>query len=456
MANRSGAGTGVIVALVVFVITTVCLLVLSIVFYSQKTDALNEEAQAVKDLERFVTREQRGREEIKAVEGAATGANQSVVVFLTNQLADLTAMVSGNRTATMSQIRTDLAIGETDVVRNVVSDLRRQAQTRGNEVTSLNSRVGDLTAQAETLTAQVATLQKQSEQLVMGIDGTIDGYAKAVKEAEEGYRENIEVAGETNTRTEADWRNRFSELQRQSDAIRADNALMTDRVKQLQTVVDAIRVKPKNPAELVDGRIVDIGSDDQVFINIGSDDRVVLGMTFEVYDDENSIQIDPRSGEEVRGKASLQVIKVAPSTSTARLTRAVSGRPVVKGNVIANAVYDPKYRFRFLVHGKFDVNSDGRPIAAGADFVRSRIIEWGGEVVDGEELTGDLDFLVLGDQPPIPPPLPQNADVDRFNAYIALRAARDRYDTLFRQAREAQIPVLNWTRFQVLTGETSR
>ncbi len=456
MANRAGAGTGVIVALVVFVITTVCLLVLSIVFYSQKTDAMNREAQSVKDLERYVTREQRGREEIKAFEGAATGANQSVVTYLASQLGDMAAMVSGNRAASMAQIRTDLGLAEADVIRNVMSDLRRQAQTRGNEITSLNTRIADLNTQIETLNAQAATLEQQAQQLVSGIDGTIDGYARAVKEAEEGYRQNIEVAGETNERTEDEWRTRFSEVQRQADAIRADNALMTDRVKQLQTVVDAIRIKPKNPAELVDGRIVDVGSDNQVFINIGSNDRVALGMTFEVYDDENSIQVDPRSGQEVRGKASIQVIKVGDTTSTARITRAAPGRPVVKGNVIANAVYDPKYRFRFLAHGKFDVNGDGRPTEAGADFVRSRIIEWGGEVVDGDELTGDLDFLVLGEQPPIPPPLPQNADVEKFNAYIALRAARDRYDTLFRQAREAQIPVLNWTRFQVLTGQTDR
>ena len=47
MAIRSGAGTGVIVSLVVFVLATVFLLVLSIVFYA----ANREQAELVKQAE---------------------------------------------------------------------------------------------------------------------------------------------------------------------------------------------------------------------------------------------------------------------------------------------------------------------------------------------------------------------------------------------------------------------
>ncbi|MFO0872639.1 MAG: hypothetical protein U0575_01525 [Phycisphaerales bacterium] len=456
MATRSGAGTGVIVALVVFVLTTVCLLVLTIVFYSQKSEAIDKERQARNDLDRYVTREQKGREEIKAIEGAASGSRQSVTAYLQNQLGDLSAMVSGNRAATIAQMRADLGLGENDVIRNVLADLRRQAQAKSNEASAANAKLAQQTAEAEKLAAQIAQLEQQQDQLVKGIDSTIGGYAQAVKEAEKGYESNIGTLNETKLNLEGDWRARFTDMQRQADTLRADNALMGDRVRQLQQVVDAIRVKPKNAAELVDGRIVDLGGDDQVFINIGSKDRVVLGMTFEVYDDENSIQVDPRTGQELRGKGSIQVVKVGDNTSTARITRSTTGRPIVKNNVIANAVFDPKHRFKFLVHGKFDISGEGKPTDAGAEFVRSKIVDWGGEVVSGDELTGDLDFLVLGQQPPVPPPLPPNAEVEKYDQYIALRAARDQYDRLFKQAREAQIPVLNWNRFQVLSGMTQR
>lgn len=456
MATRSGAGTGVIVALVVFALTTVCLLVLTIVFYSAKTKAIEKEVQARADLDRYVTREQRGREEVKAIEGAASGARQSVTAYLQDQLGDMAALVSGNRAAPIAQIRADLGLGESDVIRSVLDNLKRTVQSRTNETNAAKANFAAMTADLDNLKAANAQLQQQQDQLVKAIDATIGGYADAVKDAEKIYTSNMQAMADTRDGLEKDWQSKFSDVERKADTLRADNALMGDRVRQLQQVVDAIRVKPKNPAELVDGRIVDIGSDDQVFINIGGDQRVVLGTTFEVYDDENSIQVDPRTGQELRGKASIQVVKVGENTSTARVTRSTPGRPIIKGNVIANSVYDPKHRFKFLVHGKFDVNGDGRPTDAGAEFVRSKIVDWGGEVVEGDDLTGDLDFLVLGQQPPVPPPLPPNAEVDKFNIYIEQRAARDNYDRLFKQAREAQIPVLNWNRFQILSGMTQR
>jgi hypothetical protein len=124
----------------------------------------------------------------------------------------------------------------------------------------------------------------------------------------------------------------------------------------------------------------------------------------------------------------------------------------VKDDVIANAVFNPQYSFKFLVHGKFDVDGDGRPSDAEADYVRSRIVEWGGEVVTGDQLTGDLDFLVLGYQPPMPSPLPFDATEAQISANLEARQARETYDRLFRQASDARIPVLNWHRFLALTG----
>ena len=166
--------------------------------------------------------------------------------------------------------------------------------------------------------------------------------------------------------------------------------------------------------------------------------------------------IDPDTGQLPRGKASLQVIKVGDTTSTCKITRSTRGRPVVRDDVIVNAVYDPDYRFKFLVHGKFDVDNDGRPSEAEAEYLRSQIIDWGGTVVRGEQLPGDLDFLVLGTQPPRPPEPPINASVHQINDWARKRTAHEKYGELFRQAREAQIRVLNSNRFFILIGYTDR
>jgi hypothetical protein len=157
-----------------------------------------------------------------------------------------------------------------------------------------------------------------------------------------------------------------------------------------------------------------------------------------------------------RGKASLEVIKVGDTTSTCKITRAIPGRPVLRNDVIANAVYDPTYKFKFLIHGKFDVDGDGRASEAEARYLESLVLEWGGTIVSGDQIPGDLDFLVLGLKPTEPPPLRVNAAEVEMEIYITRRQEVETYERLFRQASEAQIPVLNANRFFILIGHTQR
>ena len=106
-------------------------------------------------------------------------------------------------------------------------------------------------------------------------------------------------------------------------------------------------------------------------------------------------------------------------------------------------------------YGQFDVDANGTPTHNEADYIRSRIIEWGGEVVEGDQLTGDLDFLVLGDVPEyvFTELISKNATEQEINAMVRKREAYERYEELFQQAINAQIPVLNWNRFRLLTGD---
>jgi hypothetical protein len=83
-------------------------------------------------------------------------------------------------------------------------------------------------------------------------------------------------------------------------------------------------------------------------------------------------------------------------------------------------------------------------------------VDWGGEVVLGETLPGDLDFLVLGVEPPLPNPLPPDPTDQQIQEWVRRREIHQRYHNLFRQASEAQIPVLNANRFFILIGYTER
>ena len=46
-----------------------------------------------------------------------------------------------------------------------------------------------------------------------------------------------------------------------------------------------------------------------------------------------------------------------------------------------------------------------------------------------------------------------NATPEEITIILNKRKAYDQYEELFQQAINAQIPVLNWNRFRILTGE---
>jgi hypothetical protein len=83
------------------------------------------------------------------------------------------------------------------------------------------------------------------------------------------------------------------------------------------------------------------------------------------------------------------------------------------------------------------------------------IIErWGGEVI--EEITGDLDFLVLGRKPNEPLQPAPNAPRAVYDEYLRQQNRVERYEQLFDEATASSIPVLNENRLRTLIGELPR
>ena len=145
----------------------------------------------------------------------------------------------------------------------------------------------------------------------------------------------------------------------------------------------------------------------QVVINVGSSQKVPLGITFAVYSEAKQIRVDDKTGEYKRGKAVIEVINVGGYTATCRVNAETKGSPVVKGDVVANAVYDPSKTYKFVVFGNFDTNGDGIATPLEKSDMVAMIEGWGGKVAT--ELAGDIDFLVLGEKPILPPGPPPAA-----------------------------------------------
>jgi hypothetical protein len=460
MAVRSGAGTGVIVSLVVFVLTTVFMLVLALVFYAGKTKAIESQAGAETELARFVRKNEQVTDQFQRFAEAATANRQSVTGHLAAQNEELMRLANGDGSASLDQFRADLArfgLAEGESLRQAFENTSRSLRASQAEIEGMTAQLQSRDEDLAEFETRFDSLRESHKQELVDVSRQIEKYKTEAEEFRELVDTTVEEISNAKNRLEDEYSLRVADLEDEIDRISQDNTLLRDRLEELQRIVKANQQRQATPELLVDGRVIEVDPlNEQVFIDRGRKDHIVLGMTFEVYDDFSALRVNPVTGEISRGKASIQVVKVGETTSTAKIIRRVPGRPVVRENVIANAIYDPDYTFKFLVHGKFDVDGDGRPTEAEAEYLRGVVVDWGGEIVLGRELPGDLDFLVLGEKPPMPAPLPPDAKPHQIEFWAEQRRVRQEYENLFQQAREAQIPVLNANRFFILIGRSGR
>jgi hypothetical protein len=455
MAIRSSAGSGVVISLIVFVLLTILLLAGSILLWGQLETTRKAARDADQLLAEYAPEADRNSDWLQPLKDGS--GRDSIVRFLYNQNQELRQFAIGSPDGTLGDLTTArerLSLEQGQSLADGLADAKRT-------ISELTAKVAAMTASTlatETLLQNLdeklqaafadrdALIAADSAQLA-GYTNADDEYAAAVKDAIADFE-----AMQNNLRDQKDLTIR--QQQDHVDELTADNKRLAGQKKMLEKRLNRDQLRAADPATLVDGRILDVvGSGDHVYIDRGRNDQIVLGMTFEVYDSPSQIRPDD-TGEVPRGKASIQVVKIGDASSTAKVTRRVSGRPLIANNIIANAVYDPEYTFKFLVHGIFDLDQDGNATEQEAEYLRERIERWGGEVVKGNEIPGDLDFLVLGVEPITPvKPLNQGSTA-AMNEYRRLRTLVARYQSLLDDAQQAEIPVLNQNRLNILTGRS--
>jgi hypothetical protein len=460
MAIRSSQGTGVVVSLVVFILMTVFLLVLSILFYAQKNREMESRIDADDTLEQYIEKNERQSEVFSNIAAMAAQNRQSVAGYLNSRHETLMTWVDGSPTTTLESVQSAMVginIDEAGSVRNAVLTMSRDLAARQREINALNLSVLELNDQLADAQGRAAIERQNGENRVQAIQAELAAYRQAGEEYSSEVFDTVSQLELAQDRLRNRYTGEIAGLQDENDALYQDVMTLRSRVEEFQRLFDQSRLKPKDPAALVDGRVIETaGTVDEVYIDLGRVDRIALGMTFEVYDDAAQVRPNEESGEYPRGKASLQVIKVGETTSMAKVTRTTTGHPVLRGDVLANAVYDPDHHLKFLVHGQYDMDRDGRASSNEAEYLKGQIRQWGGEVVDGDEIPGDLDFLVLGVQPGNPMEPRSEAGERAMWKYGEQKRAYQQYMDLLDAARQAQIPVLNANRLYILTGSTGR
>lgn len=458
MASRTSAGTATVVTITIVIILWFVATFAAVYFYSKMSKAESQATQLKTDYDEIIKSGERESDSVRAALGVARGERKSLVDHLMTTTRELTDIAAGNPDLTLGQLRsrvTGLTGSDREALTQTVSRLQGLVKSRDAELASARERLDRLQADIDAEMQRIATIEAAVQQTADEANDRVGEYRRGVDDL------RARVAGfETRVQREVESdRALFQDEAREKDAIinelEANILVLSDQLSRLRGEGTSNRVTPLDEFALVDGEIAAVDpAGDVVVITLGRDDKLVIGMSFSVYGSASEIRpID--GGDRYRpGKAVIEVIGIDESSARCRVVRSSRGNPVIVGDVIANPVYDPDKTYNFVVFGNFDVNRDGVATMYERDPLVAIIERWGGKVI--EEISGDLDFLVLGRRP-IQPPLPgPTAPESQHLEYLRQNNRFERYNQLFDAASASSIPVLNENRLRTLIGEFPR
>ncbi len=451
MASRTSASVGMTVTLAILSILTLGLFVTSIVFFAKVQKLTNDLRLKQADLDAAVRSDERDErwEDLKRSAGGRSG----VVRYLDRSFQDVAAMVSGSRREEADRLieRIKTAQGPEGL------PLIRVIENKNAEIDALQKRVQAAeqiaaAARADQIASgdRIARLQEEHQATVDRLNAEIGAYKSAIEE----YRSGVETAKgsmeQRVTTMKVDSDSTIASLESRVNDLESQLLVANDQLRRLRGERGSEQLRPTFEGALVDGRVVGANAAArQVYLDLGRRDRIVLGMSFEVYSDAASVKPGP-DGDYPPGKGSIEIVRIEETSSIARIVRENAGTPIITGDVIANAVYDPRKVYTFTVYGNFDTDGDGVATGMEGQDVRALIEQWNGKVA--EDISGETDFLVLGFKPVLPPQPKPTDPVELIQRYLLLRQAVQRYDDLFSAAQQAGIPVLNQNRLYTLIG----
>lgn len=453
MASRTSASTGMLVGLSVFALLSLVFFVLTVVFLAKSQRLDNDLTTARNDLAAAVRPDEKDDrwEEIKRQ--AASAGGKGAVRYLDAGLSDTMRLVTGNRKDTPETFAKKMTetFGESSApLLTILSDKDKQI---ANLNAQLAAAQGERTSAQDDLKAasdRLARVQEEGRNTVNALNAEIGGYKSELDRYRTGV-ESTQASMESRVdsiRAESD--RSTGELQGRVDSLSQELLIKQEQLDRALGKSNADRLKPGEESALVDARVVGTNpAAGQVYIGVGRNQHVVLGMTFEVYSVGTVITPDAE-GVYPPGKAAVEVVRVDENSSLARITRQTRGQPVIQGDAVANAIYDPKKVYTFTVFGSFDTNNDEIATPQEAADIETLIKGWGGKITEG--ITGDTDFLVLGSRPILPPEPKPDDPIELIQRYLRLKQNAQKYDELFDAATRTSIPVLNQNRLMTLTG----
>jgi len=455
MAGRTSTSIGVGVAVTILGVATLALFITSVIFFANKRAAERSLEEARRTTQDYVSDADRANDAVNRARDAGKQGRMSAVGYLIDAQQKTMQRVTGSRSDTLDDLNTKVDALKGAAGQNMLTMIRQ----RDAEVSALTEQLAAANAardraltDRENEVKRVKGLEDSQRDTLAAMNIEIEKYKEEVDRYREGLNDSKQNMDERVTRIQAAASDTEARLRSEIDTLQRERVLNQSLITRLQDELKGKRVGGASEESLVDAEIIGLdAANNSVVISRGRKDKVALGMTFAVFAEATDIRPDATTGNYPEGKATLEVIRIDENTSTARILSERRGNPIVRGDVAANAVYDPNKTYRFLIYGNFDADGDGRATFEEQSQIRARIEQWGGRVQT--DLTGDTDFLVLGERPVLPPEPAGNAPIESINFFISLRRQALRYDELFEKAQATSIPVLNQNRLFTLTGQ---
>lgn len=456
MARGKSSGAGYAVALVIIGFLFFVAVIFSVIFYVQFDTARQEAQQAQQQLEVFVSDDDMQKPQIAAIEQEASVGGRSVVARLYDENRYLKDRILGNPDAELGDYEQ-----KKDIISTRMQD-NRLSLALFNEIETMLATINDYEARQRELRNQLAAEQAKFAQLSQAREESLAAYNKAADTLKSEMQSTAASIAANAQQADQKLGQLEQQISTETERYLTEKSSLQETITQLQDANTLLQIRLDRMANMQrnrtqvanvtksDGEILSIDNDSRaVFINRGADDQVLLGMTFEVFDPDTLIKLDETSS--IRGKATIEVFEVNEATSRARVVRKDRGSLIKQGDTVANLVYDPNKTFKFYIHGDFDIDKDGQSMSAELRRIEALVRDWGGEVVNNMDY--DVDFLVLGERPEFPAPLPPD-EIDLVKIQERERQVKtfNEYTDLEANAKRLSIPVLNQNRFYSLIG----
>ncbi len=335
-----------------------------------------------------------------------------------------------------------------------LAKLSEQLTARTAEIEKTNADLATARAAAATAQSDAAAVLAAKDKEVSEANQRLTALTSSAQADRDQQSQAFSALGQTRETEVSDLQNNINTLNSNIALLQREVQTLTGERDQAIQRLNSLRGDTHQIARAPDGRIVRVAGD-RVFIDLGAGQQIAPGLTFEVYSQlgiPTPTSVEADADEELKGKASIQVIRVRPGTSEARIIRLTPGETLVEGDLISNLVYDRNIAYNFFVFGQFNLDNRGEASERDTEIVKRLVVQWGGKT--GDAISTDTDFVVLGDEPVVPNYSQQEVSDDPLKAFEVQEAqkALDEYNDVRSKAIGLNIPVLNQNRFLYLVG----